>query len=240
MIKLIFILLQLLYVILVFSGCTAKLTEPEIDFKPPKYVEEMPSREDKQDFASTGSIFASSSHLLFSDRKAMNVGDIVTVDISETAQSSSKGAKQLSEAQLSTLGGGTFATTAGNTAIQSHMNKLTGLLDMNFQNKSDSTYKGQGSASKDTSFTTTITARIVKVLKNGNYFIMGRRDLLIDNQKQIIQISGIISPYDINQKNTILSSQISDAKILYKTEGDIDRATKQGWGTKIIQAIWPF
>ena len=39
-----------IYAILFFFGCTAKLTEPEIDFEPPAYVEQMPSREDKKDF----------------------------------------------------------------------------------------------------------------------------------------------------------------------------------------------
>ena len=33
---------------------------------------------------------------------------------------------------------------------------------------------------------------------------------------------------------------MSDAKILYSTQGDIERASKQGWATKLIQAIWPF
>jgi flagellar L-ring protein precursor FlgH len=64
--------------------------------------------------------------------------------------------------------------------------------------------------------------------------------MLIDDQKQIIQLSGVIRPYDIDQNNNINSAQMSDAKILYKSEGDIDRAIKQGWGTKILKAIWPF
>ncbi|MEA2073844.1 MAG: flagellar basal body L-ring protein FlgH, partial [Campylobacterota bacterium] len=52
--------------------------------------------------------------------------------------------------------------------------------------------------------------------------------------------SGVIRPYDIDQNNNINSSQMSEAKIFYKTEGDVDRANKQGWGTKAIQAVWPF
>ena len=85
-----------------------------------------------------------------------------------------------------------------------------------------------------------ISARVVKVLENGNYFIAGKREILVDDQKQIMQLSGVIRPYDIDQYNSIDSSKVSDARILYKTEGDVDRATKQGWGTKIVQAVWPF
>ena len=231
----------LLFAILTLSGCTAGLTDPEIDFEPPKYVEQMPAREEKKDFASTGSIFGQGDNPLFSDHKAMNVNDIVTVVISETAKSSNVGAKQLSETDSSNLGGGIFSTAgAANGSVKAGINNLNGYTDVGFKSNSVTSYQGQGTATKDASFTTTVSARVVKILKNGNYFVSGRREILIDDQKQLIQISGVIRPYDIDQYNNINSSQMSDAKILYKTEGDVDRANKQGWGTKAIQAIWPF
>lgn len=231
----------LLFAILGFSGCTAGLTEPEINFEPPKYVEQMPAREEKKDFASTGSLFGQGDNPLFSDHKAMHVNDIVTVVISETATSSNTGAKKLSQTDTSALGGGITSTAgAANGVVKSGITGINGYTDIGFNSNSTSSYQGQGSATKDASFTTTVTARVVKILQNGNYFISGKREILIDDQKQIVQISGVIRPYDIDQYNKVNSSQISEAKILYKTEGDVDRATKQGWGTKAIQAIWPF
>jgi len=232
-------LLTLLALIL-FSGCTAKLTEPEIDFKPPKYVEEMPSHEDERNYVSTGSIFGQGDNPLFSDHKAMHVYDIVTVVISETASSSNAGKKQLSEADTVALGGGAFTTAGGNPAISAYAGHLSGLTNVGYNSASNSSFNGQGSATKDARFTTTVTARVVKVLQNGNYFISGKREILIDDQKQIIQISGVIRSYDINQNNQIDSAQMSEAKILYSSEGDIDRAMNQGWGTKLVQAVWPF
>ncbi|HIP15060.1 MAG TPA: flagellar basal body L-ring protein FlgH [Sulfurimonas autotrophica] len=235
-----FITFMLFLSILYFSGCTAKLTDPEINFEPPVYVEQMPAKEEQQDFVSTGSIFGQGENPLFSDHKAMHVGDIVTIIISETAKSSQAGSKQLSEVDTSTLGGGVFSSTGTNSAVNARVADINGFSNLGFTSNSNSNYAGKGSATKDASFSTTISARIVKVLKNGNYFIIGKREILIDDQKQIIQISGVIRPYDIDQYNKINSTQISDAKILYKTEGDVDRATQQGWGTKIVQSIWPF
>jgi len=238
---------MLLVLVAVFtSGCTAKLTDPELDFEPPKYVEQMPAKEERQDFTSTGSIFGQGDNPLFSDHKAMKVNDIVTVSISETARSSNTGSKQLTESDVSNLGGGIAYTGAPNTGtgangtINSLIKNVNGFSNAGFSTSSNNSYKGQGSATKDASFTTTVSARVVKVLENGNYFISGKREILIDDQKQIVQISGVIRPYDIDQYNNINSKQISDAKILYKTQGDVDRATKQGWGTKIVQSIWPF
>ena len=229
-----------IYVILFTSGCTAGLTKPEIDFEPPKYVEQMPPKEDEQNFASTGSIFGQGDNPLFSDHKAMHVNDIVTVEISETAEASSNGSKDLSKLNETELGGGVFASGGTSPTVDKYIDKINAKTNIGFSSTSGFEFSGSGSASKDASFTTTISARIVKVMSNGNYFIAGRREILVDEQKQIIQISGVIRPYDIDQYNKINSSQMSEAKILYKTQGDIDHATEQGWGTKIIQAIWPF
>ncbi len=222
------------------SGCTANLTDPEISFEPPVYVEQMPAQEEQDNFTATGSIFGQGDNPLFSDHKAMHVNDIVTVIISETAKSSNTGSKALSSTDSSRLGGGTFTSTGANSTMTSAANTLSGFSSIGFESDSSSNFSGQGSATKDASFTTKISARIVKILSNGNYFVSGKREILIDDQKQLIQISGVIRPYDIDQYNNIDSAKMSDAKILYKTEGDMDRATKQGWGTKIVQAIWPF
>jgi flagellar L-ring protein precursor FlgH len=234
------IYLMPIYVILFLSGCTASLTDPEIDFEPPVYVEQMPSKEDKKDFGSVGSIFGQGENPLFTDHKAMHVNDVVTVVISENAKSASSGSKSLSENDALALGGGVAASGGSNSLVNSAVKNANDLTNVGFNANSTSAYAGKGSATRDASFATTISARIVKVLQNGNYFISGKREILVDEQKQIIQIGGVIRPYDIDQYNRINSSQVSDAKILYKTEGEVDRATKQGWGSKIIQSVWPF
>lgn len=232
--------LSLTAVSLLISGCTARLTEPDITFTPPKYVEEMPAREEESSFAARGSLFGQGDSPLFSDHKAMHVNDIVTVVISESASSSNVGKKALSEADTIGLGGGVFTTGGNNSAVNSAMQKLNGLANIGLSGGSTSAYTGAGSATKNATFTTTVSARVVKVMANGNYFIVGRREIMVDDQKQIMQLSGVIRPYDIDQNNQINSAKISDAKILYANEGDIERSLNQGWGSKIVHAVWPF
>ena len=232
--------LSILSVSLLLSGCTAHLTEPEIAFTPPKYVEEMPSREEENSFVARGSLFGQGDSPLFSDHKAMHVNDIVTVVISETATSSNKASKALTEADTLGLNGGLFSSTGQNSAVNSAVNKLNGVANIGFSAGSSSDYSGSGSSTKNATFTTTVSARIVKVMANGNYFITGRREIMVDEQKQVMQLSGVIRPYDIDQNNQINSSKISDAKILYANEGDIDRSVNQGWASKIVGAVWPF
>ena len=232
-------MLQIIYLslllVLLFSGCSETTLEPEIDFKPPVYVEQMPPREEEEQFSSAGSIFGTGDNPLFADHKAMHVNDIVTITISESSSSSSKANKALSESDVSTLAGLNINTTDPFIS-----NTTKNVLNTSFGTNSNSAFKGQGSYSKNASFTTTISARIIKVLANGNYFVSGRREILIDGQKQIIQVSGVIRPYDIGQDNRISSAKMSDAKISYKSEGDIDRSVKRGWASSFVHALWPF
>jgi len=232
--------LLLLLTLTLFSGCADHLVDPEIEFEPPVYVEQMPAKETHENMDSQGSLFGQGDNPLFSDHKAMHVNDIVTVVISEAATSSSSNSKQLAETDVSTLGGGTFTATGGSDTVNDAVNKLNRVGNIGFTGNSTSSFDGSGNASQNNSFTTTVSARVIKILSNGNYFVAGRREILIDGQKQIIQLSGVIRPFDIDQNNQINSAQMADAKIMYKTEGDIKRATEQGWGTKLIQSIWPF
>jgi len=235
------IYLPILLTFFALTGCSQHVVDPEINFEPPVYVEQLPSRETHETMDSQGSLFGQGDNPLFADHKAMHVHDIVTVVISETAQSSSSNSKQLAETDVSNLGGGVFAAGAGaGGTASSAVRTLNRGTDIGFTSNSSSSFDGSGTAGHNNTFTTTVSAHVVKILSNGNYFISGRREILVDGEKQIIQLSGVIRPFDINQNNQINSAQMADAKIMYKTEGDLKRATEQGWGTKLVQALWPF
>lgn len=222
------------------TGCAVPSADPKITMKPPAYVEEIPPKEPVNNIASPGSLFGKGENPLFSDRKAMNVNDIVTVVISETTTQSSSASKKLSGSNSDTLGGGLVSNDGNAPGLSSVASTLNKFSNIGFQSSSSNNFTGSGSNSRNENFTTTISARIIKVLNNGNYFIEGSRELLINGDKQIIQISGVIRPYDITQSNQIDSKYIADAKIMYKTQGEIERATKKSWGTKLLESIWPF
>ncbi len=224
--------LSIVLVGVLFVGCSTHPVDPKMNMKPPVYVEQLPPATKQQAVSNPGSLFGQGDNPLFADLKAMNPNDIVTVVISENIAQSSAGEKTITEDSSDKLGAGIFSGVGG--ALLNQAGKI------GFESGSTNSYKGSGKNSRNESFTTTISARIIKILKNGNYFIAGNRELLVNGEKQIIQISGVIRPYDIDQKNTIDSKYIADAKILYKTEGEIDRATEKPWGSKYVESLWPF
>ncbi|MGG7048091.1 MULTISPECIES: flagellar basal body L-ring protein FlgH [unclassified Campylobacter] len=222
--------------LIIFTACTPSV-DPHIDMKAPVYVDQLPAK-DISKSSNQGSLYGRGKDPLFSDRKAMNVNDIVTIIITETASQTSSGNKKTNRDSTTSLGGGVFtASGPGLSKIADQLNKFG---NIGFKAGGGNEFEGGGSVSRSERFTTTISARIVKILNNGNYFIEGSREILVNGEKQIIQISGVIRPYDISQRNEINSKYIADAKILYKTEGDLDKSTKKPWGTRIMETIWPF
>ncbi|MBX7490300.1 flagellar basal body L-ring protein FlgH [Helicobacter turcicus] len=222
-----------------FTACAT--TEPKISFKPPAYVEELPPKEEEDNFGNPGSIFGRGDNLLFSDRRAMQLNDLVTVIINQTAQASSNADKNLNETSSATLTGPRVTFGGPSQSIGNLVNKLGNITSFGVTTgQNTSTFQGTGSQNRQETFSTTIAARIIKVLQNGNYFIEGSREVLINGEKQIIHISGVVRPNDIARDNTIESRFIADAKIMYDTQGELKRNTEKGWGTKLLESVWPF
>jgi len=225
---------------LYFSGCSSHYINPTLNMTPPKYVEEMPSKETDNINNDPGSLFKNSDNL-FSDTKAKKVNDIVTVVITENISQISQASKKLSESNQNN--GGIFdASVSGgvNVGGKNYALKKTGLsLNLPSMN-SNRTFNGSGTQNTKQQFNTTISARIVKVLKNGNYYIYGTKEMLLNGEKQIVQISGVIRPEDISANNTIDSKYISDEKISYKSQGDINDYTNQSWFAKFWNKIVPW
>lgn len=229
--------LMLSAVAALYTACTPS-ADPHISMQPPPYVEQLPSKSSGSGISHQGSLYGRGENPLFSDRKAMNVNDIVTIVISENASQTSSGSKTTNRDSTTSLGGGVF--TAGGPGLNTIAEQLNKFGNIGFSAGGSNEFEGGGSVSRSERFTTTISARIIKILNNGNYFIEGSREILVNGEKQIIQVSGVIRPYDISQRNEIDSKYIADAKILYKTEGDLDKSTKKPWGTRLMEAIWPF
>jgi len=220
----------------IFSGCAEHPMDPKIKMTPPKYVKQMPSKEIEESH-NLGSLFNNGKNL-FSDKKAMKVNDIVTVLITEQIKSSSVGKMQTSETTATPMGGINMMSRGINhvTGLAGIKPGLADLNDVNIMRN----YQGQGANTREDKFTTTVTARIIKVLKNGNYFIEGSREVFLNGEKNIIRLAGVIRPSDIDSTNTIDSKYIADAKIEYKTEGEIERNTNKNWLAKFIDAVSPF
>ena len=230
-----------LIIAILFTACSSK-DDISINLnEKPKEQIKVQQKEKRKSFK--GSLYSQQGTSLFADKKDLQIGDILQVNIEESLKNNSKNSKDLSKSNTSALGGGIVSPVTGLTpsaSVLARLAKINNGIGIGFNTSSNSTFKGASSSKVDEKFSTVVSVVISEIYQNGNYFIKGTKELLINEQKQKIAISGVIRPYDISPTNTVLSSQIANLKILYKKNGDENDSLNKSWGTKIIEAIWPF
>ncbi len=155
---------------------------------------------------------------LYSNLKAFRVGDVVTVIIQEqsSAESSAKTDTKVQGESKAGPGIGTLDFIS-----------LWGLTN-------ESKYKGDAKTSRSGQLAARITVKISGILENGDYLVEGNREVNINGERERITLSGVIRPRDINSDNTILSTYVADARIMYDGKGHIDSGHEPGIITKII------
>ena len=104
------------------------------------------------------------------------------------------------------------------------------------QNRSD---KGIGTADQAASLSGAVAVIVTKVLDNGNLFVEQKVLALSEGSEEVF-ISGIITPKDVQPDNTILSSRIAQASIVYRGRGDVADVATASWGSRLFNKLWPF
>nr|WP_199919494.1 flagellar basal body L-ring protein FlgH [Helicobacter enhydrae] len=215
--------------------------EPDIDFAPPEYVENMPEKEFIPEFNKAGSLFGQGDRPLFSDRRAMRPDDLITILINENSESSFSTNKTFNGASGGNVTPPILSYNGNDEAQKEAVEYLNNQSNFNLQKSNDtSNFQGGGKQNRSQSTKLTLTARVIKVLENGNYFIYGNKEILVDGEKQIMKVSGVIRPYDISRDNSIDSKYIADARIEFKSVGAISQTTTQKQATQAINDTYPF
>lgn len=172
-----------------------------------------------------------SGNAIFADKKARYVNDIVTITVSEYTTGANNAKTTTSRDSTATAG------IAGLTQTSPDLRMLA---KYELGGSASNAMKGDGQTSRNSNLTGTITARVIRVLDNGNLLIEGRRQLTVNAEDQYLILTGIIRTEDISSENVIASSYISDAKITYAGKGIVDDKVRPGWLTRVLDWVWPF
>jgi len=100
-------------------------------------------------------------------------------------------------------------------------------------------FEGSGASRAQNAFTGVLMVMVTQVLSNGNLVVSGEKQVAIGAEEEVIRFSGIINPSDLTN-NTVLSTQVADARLEYRGRGAGDDATRPGWLTRGILKAWPF
>lgn len=171
---------------------------------------------------------------LFSDNRARQVGDILTVLISETSLVGQREQRQLNKSHES---GGKFnlegSTTAGRASRSAQ-------ADLEIDSSSRRLFNGNAQFNSNRQFTDRMAVHVVDVLPNGNMVIEGHRIRMVSDERRLLRITGIVRPADLTPNNTVQSEVIANFKIEYEGRGVETSFTNQGWFNRMWNVLWPF
>lgn len=180
----------------------------------------------------TGAIYnGRQSDNWFGRGRSYQVGDVITVLLNESAQAARQQSRSVSrESSNDVIPSGLSAALGAQSA------RLAGLNLNGAAISSD----GQGTADQRASLTGSVAATVVQVLANGNLVIRGEKQLALAEGTEIIQVSGVIRPEDISANNVVQSRRLANAQFTYRGNGELDEASRTGWGTRWALKFWPF
>lgn len=213
------------------AGCAEK--EAPIVIKEP--LEDIYDTKEVQ--KESGSLWSQSNGSMFTDRKAMQVGDIVTVLISESASASKESSTSTSRSTNMSASIPNFFGLENDKIWNGHNPiDLSNLVNADFANGFD----GSGTTSRQEDLTASLTAQVVGKYPNGQLKIRGGKEVMVNSEVQIIYLTGIVRPVDITAANTINSTKILNARISYTGKGSISDKQSPGWAMRILDNVWPF
>lgn len=167
---------------------------------------------------------------MFADRKAAAKGDILTIVIAESAvASSSQNKKSTRDSSMQDA-----ISRFIYSGLGVHKGELPGMAA-----SGTATYSGGGDVSNSQSLSARAAVQVTDVLPNGNLVIEGVRVVTFSGETQYVVLHGVVRRDDIARDNSVVSTNIADARVEFYAEGALSDAQKRGWLAKIYERLRP-
>lgn len=173
-------------------------------------------------FVAAESLWSVTNKNIAVDRKAREVGDILTIIIQESTTTSATKSTSNSKSGNQNLGAGTgpFSFLMSATASASDSFKAAGAL-------------------KDTnSVNARLTVTVTELQPNGNMVIEGTQSIWQNNNEHKITIRGVVRRDDVSANNTVYSNQVADATLKFDGKGPLNAKQRQGILTQIFNILF--
>ena len=164
------------------------------------------------------------------DRREYQVGDVITVLVSDATLASATKSQSGSDQQSRKNGLGITPPKIGETTLPS--------IDASMTMGKNASSTQSGDAKRNLSFRGDISVRVVAVDKTGLLQVKGLKVVDVDKNKQTLNLTGFIRPEDVTPENLVQSERIADAQLTYELSGDLGK-TRGGLIGRILNVFWP-
>jgi flagellar L-ring protein precursor FlgH len=183
--------------------------------------------------ASGYSLWSDSQAALFKDSRALNVGDILTVDIKINDKASFDNQTERNRTNSTSL---TWGLNLSNLFGWTPEAGTTG--DLGHDSNSES--EGKGSTKRAESLKLLVAAVVTGILENGNLLISGSQEVRVNHEIRILNVAGIVRPQDVDSSNMISYDKIAEARISYGGRGRLTEVQQPPVGQQVVDLFAPF
>lgn len=216
----------------ILSGCGTPPHKPSLEKLSPVYPEIKGKIIERND----GSLFMDGAGVnLFNDSSIHGVGDVVTVNLKEQFDAKKADKSNYQKQNQQDFGVSTPLNFLGRSAEQ--ITPELGTLGIGYGSKG--TFSGNSDIKQNSSMSGSISVVVVKVFKNGNLAVQGEKRLRMHDGDEIIQLTGLVRPEDIQADNTIDSTKIANVHVVYHDNGFSGDTNRPGALTQWLQKYWP-
>lgn len=159
---------------------------------------------------------------VYSDHKAHDIGDILTIVISERTTVSNNKSFSNEKSGNQNLGGGIGIFDFIKAA------SISG---------SDS-FEANGSANDTNRVTGNITVTVVDKEPNGNLKVEGKQSIWQNKDEHKITFTGIVRTDDVTSANTVPSTKVANATVHFDGKGPLNAKQRQGILTQIFNFLF--
>ena len=159
---------------------------------------------------------------LYADKKARNVGDILTIVINESTTQTATKARTNSKSGSLSVGTG------------------TGIFDFirAFSASGGDNFQADGSATDTSRFSGQITVTVIEVLPNDNMIVEGVQSIWQNRDEHKITLRGTVRRDDVTMNNTVPSTKVADASIRFDGKGPLNAKQRQGILTQLFNFMF--
>jgi len=197
------------------------------------YVSEALARSAETASASPGSTYSAGSRLADAARdvRASQLDDLLTIVVAEQASAVTTGA---TKTQRTSSTKNSVTALAGITKATGPLANLAGM-------SGDTQLNGQGTTSRVTTLSTTLTARVAAVLPGGALLVEGSKDVQINGERQTITVRGVVRPADIDATNSVQSNRLGQLEVHVNGKGVIGDAIRRPFFLyRLLLGLLPF
>lgn len=191
---------------------------------------DMPTAVEAPGLRSFNSLWTRRGQDFFTDSRARQVGDVVTVNISIDDRATLDNASNRERSGDSKFGlDFLFGNDIGEVGANGEVN-LSG----------SSRSRGKGSVDRSEEIKLSMAATVVEVLPADNLLISGVQEVRVNAEMRVLQLSGIVRARDIKSDNTIAYDKIAEARISYGGRGRLSEVQQPAVGQQIFDTLSPY